>query len=79
MGPYKILQRVGKISYELKLPSELTSVHQVFHVLMLKKCIGDPESILSIEGLGVNDNFSYEEVPVQILDRQVIHSNILLK
>ena len=48
VGPYEILQRVCKVSYELKLPSELTSVHQVFHVLMLKKCIGDPESILHI-------------------------------
>ena len=38
---------------------------------MLKKSIGEPESILLIEGLGVKDNLSYEEVPVQILDRQV--------
>ena len=38
---------------------------------MLKKCIGDLESILPIEGLVVKDNLSYEEVPVQILDRQV--------
>ena len=38
---------------------------------MFKKCIGDRESILPIEGLGVMDNLSYEEVPVQILDRQV--------
>ena len=29
------------------------SVHPVFHVSMIKKCIGDPESILTIEGLGV--------------------------
>ena len=49
----------------------MASVHPVFHVSMLKKCIGDPESILPIEGLGVKDNLSYEEVPVQILDRQV--------
>ena len=38
---------------------------------MLKKCIGDPESILHIKGLGVKDKLSYEEVPVQILDRKV--------
>ena len=38
---------------------------------MLKKCFGNPESILSIEGLGVKDNLSYEEVSVQILDRKV--------
>ena len=38
---------------------------------MLKKCIYNTESILPIEGLGVKDNLSYEEIPVQILDRQV--------
>ena len=38
---------------------------------MIKKCIGDPESVLPIEVLGVKENFSYEEVPIKILDRQV--------
>ena len=39
---------------------------------MLKKCIGDPESILPIKGLGVKYNLSYEEVLVEILNRQVM-------
>ena len=38
---------------------------------MLKKYIGDLESIISIKGIGSEDNFSYEEVSVEILDRQV--------
>ena len=38
---------------------------------MLKKCIGDPKSILPIKGLGVKKNLSREKVLVQILDRQV--------
>ena len=38
---YEILQRVGKVSYELKLPSELSSIHPVFSVSMLKKYISD--------------------------------------
>ena len=65
------MQSINKVSYELKLPSELPSVHLVFHVSMLKKCIGDPDSVFPIEVLGVKDNISYEEVPVQILDRKV--------
>ena len=65
------MQRVGKVAYELKLPGELALVHPIFHVSMLKKFIGDPESILTIEGLGVKDKLSYEKVLVQILDRQV--------
>ncbi|WMV58614.1 hypothetical protein MTR67_051999 [Solanum verrucosum] len=71
VGPYEILKRVGKVAYELKLPIELAPVHLVFHIFMLKKCIGDPMSILLLEGLGVNENLSYEEVLVEILDRQV--------
>ena len=64
VGPYEILQWFYKVAYKLKLPSELASVHPLVHVSMLKKCIGDPESILPIEGIGVKDNLSYEEVPV---------------
>ena len=48
MFPYEILQRIGKVAYELKLPSELASVHPVLYISIHKKCIGDPESILSI-------------------------------
>ena len=56
-GPYEILQSVGKVAYELKLPSELPSVHPVFDVSMFKKCIGDPESILPSEGFGARITF----------------------
>ena len=62
---------MGEVSNDLALPAGLASVHQVFHVSMLKKCLGDPASILHVEGLGVGEDFSYEEVPVKILERQV--------
>ena len=62
---------VGKVAYKLKPPSNLSLVHLVFHVSMFKKCVGDPESILPIEDLGVKDNLSYEEVPVHIIYRDV--------
>ncbi|WP_353802585.1 hypothetical protein, partial [Acinetobacter baumannii] len=62
------LQWVRKVAYELKLPSELSFVYPVFHVSIHEKCIGDPVSILPIEGLGVDEKLSYEEVPIKILD-----------
>ena len=71
VGPYEILQRVGEVAYELALPTELASFHLVFHVSMLNNCLSDPASILHVEGLGVNENLSYEDVPVEISDRQV--------
>ncbi|KAK4709743.1 hypothetical protein R3W88_004256 [Solanum pinnatisectum] len=71
VGPYQVFKRVGKVAYELNLPNELALIHPVFHVSMLKKCIGDPVSILPLEGLGVDESLYYEEVLVEILDRQV--------
>ncbi|WMV25592.1 hypothetical protein MTR67_018977 [Solanum verrucosum] len=38
---------------------------------MLKKCMGDTSLIIPIEDIGIKDSLSYEEIPVQILDRQV--------
>ncbi|WMV29936.1 hypothetical protein MTR67_023321 [Solanum verrucosum] len=71
VGPYKILKRVGKVSYELELPGELEIVHPVFHISLLKKCVGDPASIVPLESVVVKDCLTYEDVPVEILDRQV--------
>ena len=71
MGPYEILQRAGVVDYELELPTELSSNHIVFHVSMLKKCIGDIEFILPNKGLVFQENLSYEEVLIKILYRKV--------
>ncbi|WMV18890.1 hypothetical protein MTR67_012275 [Solanum verrucosum] len=71
IGPYRIAKRIGNVAYELKLPHELAAVHPVFHISMLKKCIGDPSLILPTESIRIKDNLSYEQIPVQILDRQV--------
>ncbi|XP_069152740.1 uncharacterized protein [Solanum lycopersicum] len=39
--------------------------------LYVEEVLGDPASILIVEGLGVYEDLSYEEVPVEIFDRQV--------
>ncbi|KAF3678844.1 putative uroporphyrinogen decarboxylase, chloroplastic-like [Capsicum annuum] len=71
VGPYQILRKIGTIAYELELPASLGSVHPLFHVSILKKCIGDHSMVLPVEGIKVTDSLSYEEEPVEILDRQV--------
>ena len=65
------MNSVGKMSYDLDLPAQLATVHSVFHISLLKKCVGDPASVVPLESVVVKDSISYEDVPVEILDRQV--------
>ncbi|WMV37342.1 hypothetical protein MTR67_030727 [Solanum verrucosum] len=69
VGPYRILKRIGKVAYELQLPADIAAVHPVFHISLLKKCVGDPTSIMPLETVAVKDSLSYEDVPVEILHR----------
>ncbi|WMV18381.1 hypothetical protein MTR67_011766 [Solanum verrucosum] len=71
ISPYRISKRIGKVAYELELPQKLAAVHPVFHVSMLKKCMGDHSLIIPTKDIGIKDSVSYEEIHVQILDRQV--------
>ncbi|XP_069146104.1 uncharacterized protein [Solanum lycopersicum] len=71
VGPYKILKRVGKVAYELELPAELAALHPVKHISLLKKCVDDPASVVPLESVALKDSLSYEDVPVEILERQV--------
>ena len=69
--PFEILKPVGDLAYELALPLAISSEHNVFHVSMLRKYVSDDSHILSYESLKLRNDLSYEEVPVQILDREV--------
>ena len=44
--PFEIVERVGMIAYQLALPPNLSQIHPVFHVSMLRKYISDPSHIL---------------------------------
>ena len=46
-GPYKVLQRIGSMSYKLELPPS-SHVHLVFHVSFLKKVIDNKIPVQTI-------------------------------
>jgi len=71
IGPYPILKRIGLVAYRLALPPELSSVHPIFHVSMLKQYFHDPSHVLDRQEIEIDDTLTYEEVPVAIIDTHV--------
>ena len=69
--PYRIVKGIANVYYELELPQELATVHPVFHISMLKKCISDSSLITPTKNIGIKDSLSYEDIPIQILDHQL--------
>ena len=68
VGPFEILRRVGVVAYQLALPPNLTSAHDVFHISMLKKYIPDPSHKIDFSELEIQEDMSYLEKPLKILD-----------
>ncbi|GJU27768.1 putative reverse transcriptase domain-containing protein [Tanacetum coccineum] len=71
VGPFKVLEKVGSVAYNLELPQELSRVHNMFHVSNLKKCYADEPLAVPLDGLHIDDKLHFVEEPVEIMDREV--------
>ncbi|GJV89991.1 reverse transcriptase domain-containing protein, partial [Tanacetum coccineum] len=71
VGPFEILERIGSVAYRLRLPEELSSVHDTFHVLNLKKCLADVNLHVPLEEIKVYKTLRFVEEPLEIMDLEV--------
>ena len=69
IGPFRILARRGEVAYQLELPPNLSQVHDVFHVSQLRRCFKDPIRAVDHEVLELQEDLSYQEYPIRILDQ----------
>ncbi|GJR91983.1 hypothetical protein Tco_0215994 [Tanacetum coccineum] len=71
VGPFEILERIGPVAYRLRLPEELSGVHDTFHVSNLKKCLADASLHVPLDEIKVDKTLRFVEEPVEIMDREV--------
>nr|GFC56907.1 putative nucleotidyltransferase, ribonuclease H [Tanacetum cinerariifolium] len=71
IGPFEIIYRVSEVSYRLALPPQLSHVHDVFHVSLLRGGYKyHPLHVISYPLDQIRTDLSYVEEPEAILDRQ---------
>ncbi|GJT87452.1 putative reverse transcriptase domain-containing protein [Tanacetum coccineum] len=71
VGPFEILERIGYVAYKLRLPEELNSVHDTFHVSNLKKCLADANLHVPLNEIKIEQTLCFVEEPLEIMDREV--------
>ena len=71
IGLYEVLARIEPVAYWLALLLELAKLHDVFHVSMLRKYLSDESHILPVQDIQVQPDFTFDEEPKAILDREV--------
>ncbi|GJV86137.1 hypothetical protein Tco_1526035 [Tanacetum coccineum] len=62
VGPFKVLEKVGKVAYKLD---------NTFHVSNLKKCHADEPLAVPLDGLHLDDKLHFVEEPLEIVGREV--------
>ncbi|GJR23598.1 putative reverse transcriptase domain-containing protein [Tanacetum coccineum] len=64
VGPFEILERIGHVAYRLRLPEELSGVHDTFHMSNLKRCLADASLHVPLDEIKVDKTLRFVEEPV---------------
>ncbi|KAD4180307.1 hypothetical protein E3N88_28898 [Mikania micrantha] len=71
VGPFEINQHIGPVAYRLRLPNELSGVHDVSYVSNLKRCLADESLIIPLDEIQIDEKLHFVEEHVEIMDREV--------
>jgi hypothetical protein len=58
----------GPVVYKVQLPKNFSTVHNMFYVSQLKKCLRVPEHVIEILGVNLELDLTHSECSVKVLD-----------
>jgi hypothetical protein len=67
---FPILEKCGNVAYKLDLPPSLARVHDIFHMLQLKKCLKAHMDVVLPKVTPFQADLSYPEHPIKVLDQK---------
>ncbi|GKA59058.1 reverse transcriptase domain-containing protein [Tanacetum coccineum] len=71
VGAFEILERIGPVTYRLRLSEELSGLHDMFHLSNLKKCLADASLHVSLDEIKVDKTLRHVLEHVEIMDREI--------
>jgi hypothetical protein len=70
IGHFPTLERYGPVAYRLQLPETLSTVHNVFHVSQLKKCLRVLDRTIEVMDVALEPDLTYSQHPIRVLDQK---------
>ncbi|GJV50634.1 putative reverse transcriptase domain-containing protein [Tanacetum coccineum] len=69
--PFEIVECVRPVAYRLKLPQELSCIHDTFHLSNHKKCLAESDIQVPLEEIEIDENLRFVKEPIKIMARDV--------
>ncbi|KAK8933588.1 hypothetical protein KSP39_PZI015957 [Platanthera zijinensis] len=69
LGPFEVVERVWEAAYRLALSSELSGLHDVFHISVLRKAVKDPAQVIDSDRVPVEYGLTTKVKPIRIEGR----------
>lgn len=75
MGPFRVLEVLGLVTYRIELPPSMKKAHNVFHVSKLKKFIRDENDKSSLSVV-IDAEGNVEQEVIAILDKKKVKRRV---
>ena len=63
IGPFKIVESVGKVAYRLALLPKMSSIHNVFHISIMRKYIHADTHVIIFDDFEINNRVTFKKDP----------------